>query len=126
MFEAIRRFIIPVEIAYREAILVACIGLVVNIASAFLLHHKHEDADHNIRAAYLHVLADALTSLAAILGLLAAMVWDIPYVDTIAALISSIIIIRWAIGLLRDAGADLLDIETTHKGHHHHHGHHHH
>lgn len=130
LFEAVMRFFNPLEIEYKEAILVAVIGLVVNIASAFLLHHDHEDSDHNIRAAYLHVLADALTSLAAIFGLIAAMIWNISYVDTIAAVISSLVIIKWSIGLLKDSGAALLDIKTEDKDRHHHHGvghmHHHH
>ncbi|MEM1121514.1 MAG: cation diffusion facilitator family transporter [Bacteroidota bacterium] len=130
MFEAVMRFLNPVAIAYKEAMIVACIGLVVNIASAFLLHHDHEDSDHNIRAAYIHVLADALTSLAAIFGLLAAKIWDLPFVDTIAAVIGSLVIIKWSIGLLKDAGAALLDMKSSHDhghghGHHHHHHHHH-
>lgn len=100
--EAIQRFINPVEIIYMEAILVAIIGLVVNVISAFLLHHDHEHTDHNIRAAYLHVIADALTSLSAILGLTAAMIWDIPFIDSVAAIVSSLVIIRWSIGLLKD------------------------
>ena len=113
MVEAIQRFYYPVDIVYKEAILVATIGLVVNIASAFLLHHDHEHSDHNIRAAYLHVIADALTSLSAILGLTAAMIWDIPFIDTIAAIISSLVIIKWSVGLLKQSGAALLDIKTT-------------
>ncbi len=112
LIEAGKRFFIPKEIVYKDAILVAIIGLVVNIASAFLLHHKHEHADHNIRAAYLHVIADALTSLTAIIGLLAAMLWNISYIDTIAAIISSIVIIKWSVGLLRDSGKVLLDLKT--------------
>ena len=121
LVEATERFFNPVDIVYQEAILVACIGLVVNIASAFLLHHDHEHSDHNIRAAYLHVIADTLTSLSAILGLIAAKVWDIPFVDTAAAVISSFVIIKWSIGLLKDSGASLLDIDSKHKHHHHHH-----
>jgi cation diffusion facilitator family transporter len=120
--EAVERFFNPMDIVYREAILVAIIGLGVNIASAFLLHHEHEHSDHNIRAAYLHVIADALTSLTAILGLTAAMIWDIPFVDTIAALISSFVIIKWSVGLLKDSGKVLLDMNNnqhTHKHHHH-------
>lgn len=109
--EAIHRFYNPVTISYREAILVAIIGLAVNIASAFLLHHDHEHSDHNIRAAYLHVIADALTSVSAIIGLIIAMIWNVAYIDTIAAIISSIIIIKWSIGLLRDAGKALLDFK---------------
>src|SRR5262249_36819848 len=81
-YESVTRFFHPVPIKYDEAIAVACIGLAVNLASAWLLsdedhHHAHgadEDHhhshDHNIRAAYLHVLADAVTSLLAIGGLL--------------------------------------------------------
>ena len=128
MFEAVMRFFNPVDIEYKEAILVACIGLIVNIASAFLLHHDHDDSDHNIRAAYIHVLVDAVTSLSAILGLLAAMIWDLPFVDTIAAIIGAMVIIKWSIGLLKDSGAALLDMETKHKDRNHGcgHGHHHH
>ncbi|MBN1951711.1 MAG: cation transporter [Bacteroidales bacterium] len=121
MIEAVERFYNPVDIVYREAILVAFIGLAVNIASAFLLHHDHEHSDHNIRAAYLHVIADALTSVSAILGLTAAMIWDIPFIDPIAAIISSFVIIRWSIGLLKDSGRALLDMDHSHHGHGHHH-----
>ena len=115
MVEAVQRFIDPVEIVYREAILVAFIGLIVNVLSAVLLRHDHEHSDHNIRAAYLHVIADALTSLSAILGLGVAMIWDIPFIDTIAAIISSLVIIRWSIGLLKDSGRDLLDMDHKEK-----------
>ncbi len=111
MLEAVKRFYQPVDIVYKEAILVAIIGLVVNIASAFLLHHDHEHSDHNIRAAYLHVIADALTSVSAILGLTAAMIWDIPFIDTLAAIVSSLVIIKWSVGLLKESGGALLDIK---------------
>lgn len=114
MIEAFERFFNPVEIVYQEAIMVAIIGLVVNIASAILLHHDHEHSDHNIRAAYLHVIADTLTSLSAILGLIAAKIWNIPFIDTIAAVISSLVIIKWSIGLLKDSGTALLDIGNKH------------
>lgn len=105
---AIGRFVNPRDIEYREAILIAFIGLAVNILSAALLHHDHDEADKNIRAAYLHVLADALTSISAILGLTAAMIWKISYVDAIAALISSAVIIKWSLGLLKDSANDLV------------------
>ncbi len=111
MVEAAQRFITPEVINYREAIGIAFIGLLVNIASAFLLHHKHDHGDHNIRAAYLHVIADALTSVSAIIGLAAAMIWDIPFIDTIAAVVSSLVIVKWSVGLLKDSGKVLLDIE---------------
>jgi len=119
LVEATQRLYNPQEIVYKEAILVAIIGLLVNIASAVLLHHKQEHSDHNIRAAYLHVIADALTSLSAILGLTAAMIWGIPFIDTIAAIISSLVIVKWSIGLLKDSGKVLLDIDHDHDGHRH-------
>jgi cation diffusion facilitator family transporter len=108
--EAIKRSLNPMKIDYREAIIVASIGLAVNIISAIILRHDHEQSDQNIRAAYLHVLADALTSLSAILGLAAAWIWSIPFIDSIAAILSSIVIIRWSVGLLIDSGKSLLDI----------------
>jgi cobalt-zinc-cadmium efflux system protein len=106
---AIGRFVNPRVIEYREAIMIAFIGLGVNILSAFLLHHDHDESDNNIRAAYLHVLADAVTSVAAILGLLTAMIWELPYIDAIAALVSSAVIIKWSLGLLKDSGKELLE-----------------
>jgi len=120
LVEAVERFFHPLQIGYKEAITVAIIGLVVNIASAGLLHHDHGHSDHNIRAAYIHVLADALTSVSAIGGLIAAMVWNIPFVDTIAALISSAVIVKWSIGLIKDSGSALLDIQVKHHSHHRH------
>ncbi len=113
LIEAFQRFLNPEVIIYKDAILVAIIGLVINIASAFLLHHDHEHSDHNIRAAYLHVIADALTSLSAIVGLIVAMVWDIAFIDPIVAILSSIVIIKWSVGLLRDSGKVLLDMEEN-------------
>lgn len=110
MFQSVQRFIKPVDISYPEAIGIAIIGLAVNVVSAFMLHHDQAQSDHNIRAAYLHVIADALTSLSAIFGLAIAMIWDIPFIDTIAAVISSLVIIKWSAGLLRDSGKALLDM----------------
>jgi cation diffusion facilitator family transporter len=109
LIEAFQRFAHPLEISYKEAILIAILGLLVNILSAVILHHDHEHSDHNIRAAYLHVIADALTSVTAIAGLTAAMLWNIAYLDTIGALISSFVIIKWSVGLLKDSGKVLLD-----------------
>lgn len=114
IIEAVERFFNPVEIFYKEAIFVALVGLLVNVVSAFLLHHDKEQSDHNIRGAYLHVLADALTSVSAIVGLLVAMKWDVYYIDVIVAIISSFVIIRWSIGLLKDSGKALLDIGDVH------------
>lgn len=119
LVEAIERLYNPVTIHYKEAILIAIIGLAVNVASAFLLRHDHEHSDDNIRAAYLHVIADALTSVSAILGLTAAMIWNIAYIDAIAAILSSFVIIKWSVGLLKDSGKALLDINSSDHEHHH-------
>jgi len=111
LYEAIERILNPADIQYKEAILVAAIGLVVNIASAFILHHKHEEADHNIRAAYLHVIADALTSVTAIVALTSAMLWNILWLDALGAIISSFVIMKWSAGLLKDSGKALLGLD---------------
>jgi cation diffusion facilitator family transporter len=110
MAEAIERSLNPLQIHYLNAISIAIVGLLVNVASAIILRHDHEHSDHNIRAAYLHVIADALTSISAIAGLTAAWIWNIPLVDAIAAILSSLVIIRWSIGLIKDSGKTLLDI----------------
>jgi cation diffusion facilitator family transporter len=110
IIQAVERFFNPLQIEFRQAIIVAFIGLAVNIISAFLLHHDKEESDHNIKAAYIHVIADAVTSVSAILGLTAAMIWNISYVDTIAAIISSIVIIKWAAGLLKESGTTLIGL----------------
>lgn len=110
LYEAIKRLYNPSEIMFKEAIIVAVIGLAVNIASALLLKHEHEHSDHNIKAAYLHVIADALTSITAIIGLTAAMIWNIIWLDTIAAFIGSAVIIKWSVGLLKDSGKVLIDL----------------
>lgn len=108
--EAIKRIYHPASIQFEEAILVAMTGLAVNIASAFLLHHDHEHSDHNIKAAYLHVIADALTSVTAIIGLSAAMYWNILWLDALGAIISSLVIVKWSLGLLKESGKDLLGL----------------
>ena len=103
--ESAQRFITPVvKIHYKEAMVVAVIGIVVNTICALVLHDRHHTDDYNSHSAYLHVLADALTSLGAILGLLCAMIWDITWIDTLVALASSAVIVKWAKGLLWDTG----------------------
>lgn len=105
--EAAERFFSPVvEIRYAEAMIVAAIGLVVNVICAFVLHENPEEGqeDYNRHSAYLHVLADALTSIGAIFGLICAMIWNITWIDAFVALISSLVIIRWAKNLLFDTG----------------------
>jgi cation diffusion facilitator family transporter len=109
LFEAVQRLIVPSEIQFREAIVVAVIGLLINIISAFILHHEHEHSDHNIRAAYLHVIADALTSITAIAGLTAALIWNIIWFDALGGMLSSFVIIKWSVSLMKDSGSVLLD-----------------
>ena len=106
---AIQRLYDPSVIHYQEAITVAVIGLLVNIGCALILHPHHETSDHNIKAAYLHVIADALTSVTAILGLTAAMIWNIVWLDALGAIISSFVIIKWSVGLLKESGKTLLN-----------------
>lgn len=108
LVEAAERFFFPaVEIRYTEAMIVAAIGMVVNIICAFVLHDAHGHQDYNRHSAYLHVLADALTSLGAIFGLICAMIWNIIWIDTLVAVVCSLVIIRWAKNLLFDTGKAL-------------------
>lgn len=117
-FESLVRLTAPVAIRFDEAIAVAVLGLIVNLASAWLLHdseHHHEHdghhshEDHNLRSAYFHVLADALTSVLAIAGLMAGRVYGWLWVDPLVGIVGAIVIARWAWGLLEGAGAVLLD-----------------
>lgn len=107
--ESINRLLNPLVIKFGEAIFVASIGLIVNVLSAVILHHEEHHADHNIRAAYLHVLADGLTSLTAIIALLGGMLWKIYSLDAISGILSSIIITKWSIDLIRNSGRALID-----------------
>ena len=96
IIECIKRFDVPVEIKYREAIVVAIIGLVVNLLSAKILHHDEESTDHNLRATYLHVLADVLTSALALTALIVGFYFDLGNLDTIVGIIGSLVILYWA------------------------------
>jgi cation diffusion facilitator family transporter len=109
--QSVDRLLHPLEIRFGEAILVAVIGLLVNIVSAMVLNHDKEHSDHNIRSAYLHVLADGLTSVTAILALTAGMFYNIYALDAISGIISSVIITKWAIGLIRNSGAELINFK---------------
>jgi len=114
-YESVLRFISPVAIHFNEAIFVAVIGLIVNVASAFILkedhHHPEGDGhhDHNLRAAYLHVLADALTSILAIVALTFGKFLGWNFLDPAMGVVSALVISRWSYGLMRDTGGVLLD-----------------
>ncbi|HOW39187.1 MAG TPA: cation diffusion facilitator family transporter [Bacteroidales bacterium] len=109
LYEAISRLIDPSPILYKEAITVAFIGLFVNLVSALILHHNDEHSDHNIRAAYLHVLADALTSITAITGLIAAMFTKTVWIDPVVGILGSAVIMKWSVSLMKESGKALLD-----------------
>lgn len=108
----------PQTIQFNEAIYVAVIGLVVNLVSAFLLqdhhHHSHDDDhhhhhDHNLRAAYIHVLSDALTSVFAIVALFAGKFLGWVWMDAVMGLIGALVIAKWSYELVRETGFILLD-----------------
>jgi cation diffusion facilitator family transporter len=113
------RFFEPVQVAFGEATLVAVIGLVINLVSALLLGHDHSHgdghghqhghADNNLRAAYVHVLTDALTSVLAIVALLAGRYMGWWWLDPAVGILGAIVIARWAWGLMKDTAAILLD-----------------
>jgi cation diffusion facilitator family transporter len=107
------RLVHPVRIMFREAIFVAFVGLIVNIISAYALHHKKEESDHNIRSAYLHVVADGLTSFTAIIALTVGFFYDLYWLDAISGLLSSIVITRWAVMLIRDSGRELIEYKRS-------------
>jgi cation diffusion facilitator family transporter len=118
--ESVQRLVSPVNIRFNEAIAVAVVGLAVNLISAYLLrgrhHHSHQHGsghDHNLRAAYLHVLADALTSLLAIVALITGKAFGWVWMDPIMGIVGALIISRWSYGLLIDTGKVLLDRDVN-------------
>jgi len=138
--ESLERLWSPVEIQYIEALVVTAIGLVVNVASALLLGHGHDHShgseethehssgcshgnepkplhkhdDLNLRAAYVHVVADALTSVLAIAALLCGKFLGWQWLDPVIGIVGAVIVGVWAVGLVRDASRVLLDREMDH------------
>ena len=122
-YESVDRLINPVQIAFNQAIPIAVAGLGVNLLSAFLLrddHHGHVDEhahghshvhrDHNLRAAFVHVLADAAVSVLVIVGLIAGRVFGWVWMDPVMGLVATVVILSWSWTLIRSAGAMLLDV----------------
>ncbi len=115
--ESIERILNPQDILFDEAIAVATLGLVVNIVCAFLLqdrhHHSHGHGHHhhdlNLKSAYFHVLADALTSLLAIVALLCGKMFGWNGLDPIMGIVGALVITRWSYGLLKETSPILLD-----------------
>jgi cation diffusion facilitator family transporter len=127
-WESVGRLFRPVPIAFGEAIPLAALGLAVNLVCALLLreegehgaasghghghdHHHHDHADHNLRAAYLHVTADAAVSLLALVGLSAGRLLGWVWMDPAMGIIGALVIANWSWSLVRSAGAVLLDIQ---------------
>ena len=113
--ESVRRLFVPLTIHFNEAIAIACVGLLVNLGCAALLadhHHEHGSAhrhDLNLRAAYLHVLADALTSVLAIAALTSGKFFGWAWLDPVVGIVGSGVVFSWAYTLLRDSSGILLD-----------------
>ncbi|MGF7079620.1 cation diffusion facilitator family transporter [Mucilaginibacter sp. UYCu711] len=107
--ESIQRLIHPIPVKFSEAIIVAVIGLVVNAISAKMLHSGDEHHDDNIRAAYIHVLADGLTSLTAIIALSIGWYYKWYWLDDISGIIGALVITSWAIQLIKGSGGKLID-----------------
>lgn len=118
-WESLGRLLAPVVIQFDLAIIVALVGLAVNGVSIAILniggdhehdhHHEHGHGDHNLRGAFLHVITDALTSVFAVVALLAGKYSGAVWLDPVMGLVGAVVILWWAAGLLRSAGAVLLD-----------------
>lgn len=131
--ESLLRLFEPITVAFAEATWIAVLGLAVNIASAFLLsgghdhghhhghghHHEHghhhgHGGDNNLRSAYVHVLADALTSVLAIAALLAGRYLGWVWMDPVMGIVGAVVIARWSWSLMRDTATILLDRTDDH------------
>lgn len=114
---SIERLVNPSEIHYDQAIIIALIGLLVNLACAWLLKdghdhsHGHHHHDMNLRAAYIHVITDAATSVLAIIALISGKFWGAAWLDPVMGIVGAILVSIWAYGLIRDSGKILLDAE---------------
>jgi cation diffusion facilitator family transporter len=120
---SVERLFKPVNISYNNALIVAVIGLLVNFVSAIILqygknsheHHRHDNGPHhhhddlNLRSAYLHVIADALTSVFAIIALLGAKYFYWNWLDPFMGIVGSVLIFRWTVMLVKDTSGILLD-----------------
>jgi cation diffusion facilitator family transporter len=127
-FQSIERLLNPIDIHYNQAIPIAILGLVINLICAWLLHddhhhhhhHEHENEhahahhDLNQKAAFMHVVADAVTSVFAIIALFAAKYLDWGFLDAVLGIVGSILVAKWAIGLIKETGKTLLDAEMDH------------
>lgn len=124
IFESIERVFNPAQIGFNEAIIIAVIGLIVNAVSILIMgdkhnhHHHHDKEDHehhedyNFKSAYMHILADALTSVFAIAALLAGKYFNLIFLDPLVGFIGGTVICIWAYNLICATAAILLDCEN--------------
>lgn len=113
--EAAERLLNPLNIEFNEALAVAIIGLAVNAACIWLMERGHDhrhDKDYNFKAAYYHILADALTSILAIAALVVGKYAGWVWLDAVVGGLGGLLIIKWAAGLIRHTAADLVDMKT--------------
>lgn len=124
IYESVERFFKPLEISFTDAILVAVIGLVVNLICVMVMggHHHHHDCHHshekenenlNFKAAYLHILADAFTSILAIAALLLGKYFGLVFLDPCIGILGGLIIAKWAVDLIKSSSLILLDFKTA-------------
>ena len=132
LYQSVERLVSPVAIHYDQAIAIAIVGLLTNLACAWLLRdghghshghtghahdghsshaHHHHHHDLNLRSAYLHVIADAATSVLAILALIGGKLWGADWLDPVMGIVGAALVTRWAWGLLHETGRVLLDAE---------------
>ncbi len=124
VFGSVERLVTPQSIHFIEAIVVAVVGLAVNLGCALILGNAHHDHDHghehdhhhdlNLKSAYVHVLADAATSVLAIVALLGGMFMGWNWLDPLMGLVGAVLVAVWAVGLIRQTGRILLDAEMDH------------
>jgi cation diffusion facilitator family transporter len=119
--ESVQRIVAPAAVQYGDALLIACIGLGVNLVSALILKDSHSDGhahghshghDNNMRAAYVHVLADAATSVLAIVALACGYYFGLGILDPLCGLVGAFVIASWSYGLIRDSAMVLLDADA--------------
>ena len=115
IWEATSRLLHPVQIIFNEAILVAFIGLAVNAACIVVMETGHaqdtKHTDYNFKAAYYHILADMLTSILAIVALVIGKYLGWTYLDALIGILGGVLIVKWAVKLLKDTVAVLIDMQ---------------